>query len=36
VERLRTRYFQYKREHGGRKPLYYDRRAWTEIPGEFG
>lgn len=36
VDRLRARYFKYKREHGGRKPLYYDRRSWTEIPAEFG
>jgi hypothetical protein len=36
VDRLRARYYKYKREHGGRKPLYYDRRSWTEIPAEFG
>lgn len=35
VDRLRARYFKYTREHDGRKPLYYDRRAWTEIPKEF-
>jgi hypothetical protein len=35
VDRLRARYFKYKREHGGRKPLYYDRSRWTDIPREF-
>jgi hypothetical protein len=35
VDRLRAKYFKYKREQGGRKPLYYDRRGWTEIPKEF-
>jgi hypothetical protein len=35
VDRLRTRYFRFKREHPGRKPLYYDRRTWTPIPAEF-
>jgi hypothetical protein len=35
VDRLRARYFAFKREHGGRKPLYYDRRSWTPIPTEF-
>jgi hypothetical protein len=35
VDRLRMRYFRFKREHGGRKPIYYDRRAWTPIPAEF-
>ncbi len=32
VDRLRTRYFKYRREHPGEKPIYYDRRAWTPIP----
>ena len=32
--RLRLRYFRYKREHH-RKPVYYDRSAWTPIPAEF-
>jgi hypothetical protein len=32
VDRLRARYFKYRREHEGRKPVYYDRRAWTPIP----
>ena len=32
VDRLRARYFKYRREHPGRKPVYYDRRAWTAIP----
>lgn len=35
VDRLRARYFTYKREHHGRKPTYYDRRAWTPIPRGF-
>ncbi len=35
VERLRRKYFKYRREHGGRKPVYYDRRAWTPLPREF-
>jgi len=35
VDRLRARYFKYRREHQGRKPIYYDRSAWTAIPGEF-
>jgi hypothetical protein len=34
VDRLRARYFAFKREHH-RKPVYYDRRNWTEIPKEF-
>lgn len=32
VDRLRARYFKYRREHNGRKPVYYDRRTWTTIP----
>jgi hypothetical protein len=32
VDRLRARYFKYRREHHGKKPVYYDRRGWTEIP----
>ena len=32
VDRLRAKYFRYRREHHGRKPVYYDRRAWTPIP----
>ena len=32
VDRLRMKYFRYRREHAGRKPIYYDRRHWTEIP----
>ena len=35
VDRLRARYFTFRREHPGRKPLYYDRRTWTEIPRAF-
>ena len=36
VSRLRRRYFVYLDAHAGRKPVYYDRRTWTPIPGEFG
>ena len=36
VDALRAKYFKYRREHRGVKPLYYDRRAWTPIPAEFG
>jgi hypothetical protein len=33
VERLRRRYFTFRRENPGRKPVdFYDRRTWTEIP----
>ena len=33
VDRLRRRYFAFRREHPGVKPVaYYDRRTWTEIP----
>jgi hypothetical protein len=35
VARLRRRYVSYLDSNGGRKPLYYDRRAWTEIPAGF-
>lgn len=35
VARLRRRYVEYLETHGGRKPLYYDRSAWTEIPRYF-
>jgi hypothetical protein len=35
VARLRRRYTEYRRAHGGRKPTFYDRTAWTEIPDEF-
>jgi hypothetical protein len=31
VDRLRAKYYRFKREHH-KKPLYYDRRAWTDIP----
>jgi len=34
VDRLRLRYFRFKREFH-RKPIYYDRSAWTDIPSEF-
>jgi len=33
VDRLRRRYFAFRRAHPGIKPVaYYDRRTWTEIP----
>jgi hypothetical protein len=35
IERLRARYFKFRREHPGQKPLYYDRTAWTHLPSEF-
>jgi hypothetical protein len=33
VARLRARYFSFLEAHPGEKPVYYDRRAWTELPG---
>jgi len=35
LTRLRRRYFAYLEAHGGRKPVYYDRRTWTPIPAQF-
>ena len=35
VDRLRAKYFKFRREHDGRKPVYYDRTSWTEIPSLF-
>jgi hypothetical protein len=35
VDRLRAKYFKYRREHHGQKPVYYDRRAWMPIPKAF-
>jgi len=32
---LRRRYFEFIRTHPGRKPIYYDRSAWTELPVEY-
>jgi len=32
VRRLRAAYHAFKREHPDRRPTYYDRRDWTEIP----
>jgi hypothetical protein len=32
IDRLRRRYVEFKREYPDRKPLYYDRRTWTELP----
>jgi hypothetical protein len=36
IDRLRRRYFRFRRENPGKKPIYYrDRHRWTEIPREF-
>jgi hypothetical protein len=35
LSRLRRRYFAFLDAHGGRKPVYYDRRTWTPIPEQF-
>jgi hypothetical protein len=35
LDRLRRRYAAYLDANAGRKPLYYDRRAWTPIPAHF-
>jgi len=35
VARLRKKYVAYLDAHGGRKPVYYDRRSWTPIPAAF-
>jgi hypothetical protein len=35
IRRLRKRYVAYLEASGGRKPLFYDRRAWTAIPDTF-
>ena len=35
LSRLRRRYFAFLEAHGGRKPVYYDRRTWTPIPDQF-
>jgi hypothetical protein len=35
VDRLRRRYVAYLEAHGGRKPLYYDRSAWSALPAEY-
>jgi hypothetical protein len=35
VDRLRRKYISYLETHDGRKPIYYDRRAWTPIPKGF-
>jgi hypothetical protein len=34
ISRLRRKYIEYL-ERYGRKPLYYDRRRWSEIPAEY-
>jgi hypothetical protein len=35
VARLRRKYIAYLDAHNARKPLYYDRRLWTALPGEY-
>jgi hypothetical protein len=36
IDRLRRKYFKYRREHPGRKPIYYrNRDRWTALPKEF-
>ena len=36
IDRLRRKYFQYRRENPGKKPVYYrDRSRWSELPREF-
>jgi hypothetical protein len=35
VDRLRARYYRFRREHPGKKPVYYDRGAWTPLPAQF-
>jgi hypothetical protein len=35
ISRLRRKYVAYLEAHDGRKPIYYDRRAWTPIPDVF-
>jgi hypothetical protein len=32
IDALRRRYVEFRRQHQDRKPLFYDRSAWTEIP----
>jgi hypothetical protein len=33
IDRLRKRYVEFRKQHEGRKPLYYrDRHRWTEVP----
>jgi hypothetical protein len=33
VDRLRRKYVAFLRDNPGCRPVYYDRRAWTPIPG---
>jgi hypothetical protein len=35
VARLRARYLAYRAAHGGRKPLFYDRSTWSDLPREY-
>lgn len=36
VDRLRARYYRFRREHPGEKPAYYDRSQWSPIAGDRG
>jgi hypothetical protein len=36
IDRLRRKYFKYRRENAGKKPLYYRQRpTWSDLPTEF-
>ena len=36
IDRLRRKYFKYRREHAGKKPIYYrNRDRWSALPREF-
>jgi hypothetical protein len=35
VDRLRAKYFKFRRENPGKKPLFYDRSTWTALPANF-
>ena len=35
VDRLRRKYVAFKRAHPDKKPVYYDRRRWTELPSGY-
>jgi hypothetical protein len=35
IGRLRRRYLAFLEAHPGRKPIYYDRSTWTELPAEY-
>jgi hypothetical protein len=35
VKKLRAAYFAFKRAHPDKRPTFYDRTSWTEIPASF-